>query len=113
VRSYTILDYLYRLRIKANYQDAGMFIDGPEDESASRRVHRDLVTIASCTLLVHECHIGGIVGKTQMGCAGSTTGWGHSLLVINSGWPGAVICSGSSSRSRLSVRHHDDASSEP
>lgn len=65
VRSYTVLDYLYRLRIKTNYEDAGMFIDGPEDEVTSRRVHNDIVMIAGCTLLVHELHIGEIVGRAQ------------------------------------------------
>jgi len=53
VRSFTVLDYLYRLRIKTNYEDAGMFIDGPEDQLASSRVHRSLVALpdarSSCT----------------------------------------------------------------
>jgi hypothetical protein len=65
VRTYTLLDYLYRLRIKTNYQDAGMFIDGPEDEVASVFVHRDLVALASCTLLVHELLVAAAVGKTR------------------------------------------------
>ena len=66
VRAYTILDYLYRLRIKTNYQDAAMFIEGPEDEITSRRVHEDLVAIAGCTLLAHELEIARIVGRDQM-----------------------------------------------
>jgi hypothetical protein len=66
IRSSTILDYLFRLRVKTNYEDAGMFIDGPEDEIASRRVHGDLVTIASCTMLAHELHVGAVVGKTSL-----------------------------------------------
>jgi hypothetical protein len=66
VRSYTLLDYLYRLRIKTNYEDAGMFIEGPEEETSSRRVHRDLVAISACTLLVHELHIGAIIGRNEL-----------------------------------------------
>lgn len=66
VRSYTLLDYLYRLRIKTNYEDAGMFIDGPEDELVSGEAHRNLVAIAGCTLLVHELHITAIVGRAKM-----------------------------------------------
>lgn len=66
VRSYTLLDYLYRLRIKTNYEDAGMFIDGPEDEHVSGEAHRNLVALAGCTLLVHELHIAAIVGRARM-----------------------------------------------
>lgn len=65
VRSYTLLDYLYRLRIKTNYEDAGMFIDGPTDSITSLQVHRDLTAIASCTLLVHELHVAATVGKQR------------------------------------------------
>ncbi len=74
VRSYTILDYLYRLRIKTNYEDAGMFIDGPTDTLASGQVHRNLVTIASCTLLAHELHIAHLVGKHRF------MGWADAWL---------------------------------
>lgn len=66
VRSFTILDYLYRLRIKTNYEDAGMFIEGPENDIASAKVHRHLIAIASCTLLVHELHIAAVVGRTRL-----------------------------------------------
>lgn len=66
VRSYTLLDYLYRLRIKTNYEDAGMFIDGPTDTMSSGQVHSDLTTIASCTQLVHELHIAAMVGKQRL-----------------------------------------------
>lgn len=66
LRSYTMLDYLFRLRVKTNYEDAGMFIDGPEDEAASIHVLSDLITIASCTMLTHELHVGAIVGKARL-----------------------------------------------
>jgi len=66
VRSYTLLDYLYRLRIKTNYEDAGMFIAGPEDELASAEIHRHLVALAGCTLLVHELHVAATVGRARL-----------------------------------------------
>lgn len=83
VRSFTLLDYLYRLRIKTNYEDAAMFIDGPEDDFASAIVHRHLVTIASCTLLVHELHIAAAVGK------GRLLTWADTWLAANA--PGQAL----------------------
>lgn len=62
----TLLDYLYRLRLKANYEDASMFIEGPEDDQASGVVNRQLVSVASCTLLAHELHVGAVTGKREL-----------------------------------------------
>ena len=66
LRAYTVLDYLFRLRLKVNYDDATMFVEGPEDEDSSLRVHFDLVRLASSTLLVHELRIGAAIGKGQL-----------------------------------------------
>ncbi len=66
VRPHTGMDYLYRLRVKSNYEDSTMFTDGPTDENASRLVHRDLVRIASSVLLMHELHIRERIGLTAM-----------------------------------------------
>lgn len=66
VRPYTILDYLYRLRIKANYEDAAVFITGPENEQGSKQVASDLELIAAATLLAHELRVGGLVGREAM-----------------------------------------------
>jgi hypothetical protein len=66
LRTYTVLDYLYRLRVKTNYQDAAMFLDGPEDQLSSARVHRDLVALASSTMLAHELHVGALVGGRRL-----------------------------------------------
>ena len=49
-----------------NYDDATMFVEGPEDEDSSLRVHFDLVKLVSSTLLVHELRIGAAVGKGQI-----------------------------------------------
>jgi hypothetical protein len=65
VRPHTILDYLYRLRVKANYEDASVFIAGPESEYASQTVHADLRNIVSAGLLMHELHIRQLIGRSR------------------------------------------------
>jgi hypothetical protein len=66
VRRYTAMDYLYRLRIKSNYEDSTMFTDGPTDEYASSAVHDDLVRLAASALLLHELHIRQLIGVPRM-----------------------------------------------
>jgi hypothetical protein len=53
-RNYTLLDYLYRLRIRANYEDSAMFTDGPEDASDSESVRACLLRLVSASLHVSE-----------------------------------------------------------
>lgn len=65
VRRFTIIDYLYRLRVKANYLDSTVFTEGPEDEETSRRVLKDLKDIAANSLLVHELHIRSLVPEVD------------------------------------------------
>jgi hypothetical protein len=62
VRPYTLLDYLFRLRIKANYEDARMFTEGPEQEHDSAAVAGDLVALTSATLLAHELRVSKLIG---------------------------------------------------
>ena len=57
----TIIDYLYRLRIKTNYVDSGMFTDGPENDSVSFQVRDDLNIIAGGVLLLAELTVSNIV----------------------------------------------------
>jgi hypothetical protein len=66
IRPFTVLDYLYRLRVKANYEDASMFVDGPTNEAESLTVHSDLVELTSATLLVHELQVGSCVGGSKL-----------------------------------------------
>jgi hypothetical protein len=73
VRPYTVLDYLYRLRIKANYEDATVFVEGPEDDSSSIRVAQDLELVTAATLLAHELRIGRLIGR-------------DAVLAIVDGW---------------------------
>jgi hypothetical protein len=61
LRPYTIMDYLFRLRIKTNYEDSNMFTDGPEDDFSSRQIRNELCLIASGTLFLHELAIYSLV----------------------------------------------------
>jgi hypothetical protein len=73
MRPTTLLDYLYRLRVRSNYEDCTMFIEGPEDPSESREVHRHIQRITSATLLVHELHIRQLIGRDRL--ARLVDGW--------------------------------------
>ena len=63
LRPYTIMDYLYRLRLKTNYEDSNMFSDGPEDDNSSRYIRNALCRIANGTLFLHELAIRNLVGR--------------------------------------------------
>lgn len=63
LRSYTIMDYLYRLRIKTNYEDSNMFSDGPEDNNSSRFVRDAVCRISKGTLFLYELAIRNLVGR--------------------------------------------------
>lgn len=62
-RVYTLIDYVYRLRIKTNYEDSNMFTDGPEDSFESSQVRSTFYAIASGTLFLYENAIKAIIGK--------------------------------------------------
>jgi len=66
LRDFTTMDYFYRLRIKANYQDGSMFIDGPRDDASSRLLRANLIRLAACSLLLNELHIMAALGKERM-----------------------------------------------
>ncbi len=65
-RPATLLDYLYRLRIRCNYEDATMFTDGPDSPNQSRAVHLALRHIVSATMLVHETWLLKLIGKAEL-----------------------------------------------
>lgn len=67
LRPTTLIDYLYRLRMRSNYEDATMFTEGPDTAHESRAVHRNLCTVTSTTLLVHELYIGRLIGSRRLG----------------------------------------------
>lgn len=66
LRPYTMMDFFWRLRLKTNYEDSRMFIEGPVHPSHSREVHDDLINLASASLFLNEMFILKIVGKTNM-----------------------------------------------
>ncbi|MFD0094669.1 hypothetical protein ACFVHA_28835, partial [Bacillus cereus] len=66
VREYTMVDYLYRLRVKANYEDAHMFTEGPDDEYVSTQVVKDLIGLAAGTLVAHEIRIARSMGPAWL-----------------------------------------------
>jgi hypothetical protein len=67
LRPATFIDYLYRLRVRSNYEDATMFTEGPDSPHESRAVHLNLRRLTSSTLLVHELYIRRLVGSRRLG----------------------------------------------
>lgn len=66
LRPSTLLDHLYRLRIRSNYEDSSMFTEGPEHPTQSCAVHLSLRKITAATLLVHELLIGRLIGTKRL-----------------------------------------------
>ena len=62
-RPTTIIDHLYRLRIRANYEDTRVFSDGPDNDEAAAQWSRNLVAVTSASLLVHELRLLHLLGK--------------------------------------------------
>jgi hypothetical protein len=77
IRPYTFLDFLYRLRLKTNYEDATVFVDGPESPAEARLVRRDLAFLAAASLLLNELHIELAIGEAAV------RGWADSWLQTN------------------------------
>jgi hypothetical protein len=53
-RSYSMLDYLFRLRMRTNYVDSTMFTDGPDNSLESAAVRVSLLKIVSTSLFATE-----------------------------------------------------------
>ena len=66
VRAYTMMDYLYRLRIRTNYEDSAIFTDGPVDDNESLQVRRSLRRISSSTLMIHELAVADLLGPATV-----------------------------------------------
>lgn len=62
VRTYSMLDYLYRLRIGANYDDAAIFTDGPDNDYESYLLHKRISFLAAGIALMAELRIRALVG---------------------------------------------------
>jgi hypothetical protein len=65
LRDISLLDYLYRLRIRSNYLDSEMFVEGPQTLYQSRVFHQRLREITSATLLLHEVCLARVIGRVN------------------------------------------------
>lgn len=66
VKATSVLDYLYRLRVRSNYEDSTMFTEGPTDPIQSWSVYRELSSITCATMLVHELLVIRIIGGNKV-----------------------------------------------
>ena len=66
VRDHSMLDYLYRLRVSANYEDSALFTEGPTEDFDSAVLNRHLRYLAASTSLVTELRVRKLVGKRRM-----------------------------------------------
>jgi hypothetical protein len=66
-RAFGVLDYLYRLRIKAQYEDSTLFIEGPESASDSFLAYQHLAQLVRSTLLLNELFVERVVGRIIFG----------------------------------------------
>lgn len=73
LRPYTVLDYLYRLRLKANYMDARMYTDGPLDQPEAEMMRTDLARLTAATLLVHEVRVAKLLKRDRF--LGAVDAW--------------------------------------
>jgi hypothetical protein len=63
VRAFCLIDYLYRLRIRSNYEDVMMWVSGATAEYEPVQIQRSLELITSATLLVSELFIQQKTGR--------------------------------------------------
>jgi len=63
LRPFTLMDYLFRLRIRSNYEDSAMFTDGPEEEGQSGQVREDLLLLSGSVALLAELFISNLIGR--------------------------------------------------
>jgi hypothetical protein len=65
LRPYTLMDYLYRLRIKSNYVDSDMFTEGPQNTKVSRAFLEQICDLASMTIFVTELCVSRYWGRSD------------------------------------------------
>lgn len=66
VRCHTLMDFLWRLRTRANYQDGLILLEGPTDDRVSASLNADMRHLAFATMLLFEMHIAKVVGGKAM-----------------------------------------------
>jgi hypothetical protein len=67
LRPTTIFDFLYRLRVRSNYEDADAFILGTMSQADAEEFNSGLCTLTSTTLFLLELHIAARIGGPNMG----------------------------------------------
>ena len=65
LRPYTLLDYLCRLRMKANYEDARMYTDGPADQGEAEAMNSQFLRLTAAILIVHEVRVGKLFSRDR------------------------------------------------
>jgi hypothetical protein len=65
VRTYTLMDYFWRLRVNANYDDAAIFLEGPDNDIDSYNVHTRMAFLAAGLALLTEMRIKQLVGPKK------------------------------------------------
>jgi hypothetical protein len=81
LRKTSYIDYLYRLRIRSNYEDSTMFTDGPEDSSSSLQVRSDITYLSSAYMLTVELLVLRLVGRPWLEAL--ATAWAAANLPQN------------------------------
>jgi hypothetical protein len=84
MRATSVLDYLYRLRIRSHYDDPGVFFEGPEDASDAGALHRDLKSLISWTFLLHELLVVELAGKDAF--QRTVDGWFKNPVAASAGF---------------------------
>lgn len=74
VRAHTLLDYLYRLRVRTNYTDTSMFTDGPRFSGESSEVRACIGSIVAATNYASELAIAACPMGPEL-LAGCCEGW--------------------------------------
>ena len=62
LRPTTVFDFLYRLRVRSNYEDADAFILGTMSQTDAEEFNRGLCALTSTTLFLLELHITARIG---------------------------------------------------
>jgi hypothetical protein len=61
----TLMDYMWRLRIRSNYEDSQMFAEGPEYPVDSILVYRNVRELTAATMLASEILVLKHIGRSQ------------------------------------------------
>jgi hypothetical protein len=72
MRPTTLVDLLYRLRLRANYREADAFLSGTVSAADAVEFHASLTAVVGMTLLTTEIYLAHIVGKPALEACAAT-----------------------------------------